>query len=79
MTLRLFKLGILLFLVNIPTLALSNLPGDPFHFDMETCVEQNIKICLKGVCIPATPTDCPTQCRVNAVNKCKAISQQEKL
>ncbi|KTD33708.1 hypothetical protein Lnau_2185 [Legionella nautarum] len=76
---RLLKLGMLIFLVNLQTMALANLPGDPYQFDMKTCVEQNIKNCMNGVCIPSTPTDCPTQCRVNAVNKCKAMSQQEKL
>ncbi|KTC87530.1 MULTISPECIES: hypothetical protein [Legionella] len=79
MVTRFFKLGLLIFLADLPTMAFSNLPGDPYRFDMKTCVEQNIENCLKGVCIPSTPTDCSTQCKVNAVNKCKAISQQEKL
>ena len=74
-----FRLGPLAFLAILPTMSWPSLPGDPYQFDMKTCVQQNIKNCLKGVCIPSTPTDCPTQCRINAVNKCKAISQQEQL
>lgn len=50
--------------------------GDPESFNMNQCVQQNIKNCLRAVCIPGTPTNCPDQCRVNAQQKCQAMSTQ---
>ncbi|MDI9818062.1 MULTISPECIES: hypothetical protein [unclassified Legionella] len=45
-------------------------------FNMKTCVEQNIQDCIKAACIESAPANCQEQCRTDALNKCKQISEQ---
>jgi len=51
----------------------------PKLFNLERCIRDSAHDCIKAACIDNSPTDCPTQCKGIAENKCHALAGQEGL
>jgi|GEM_PF-4259119 len=68
-----------LLLTLIPTINYAADQRNPYMIqikvDMQTCIKQNMKDCLKSICI-ASPSDCQSQCSANASHKCQQMSGQ---
>lgn len=47
----------------------------PIKINMQTCINQNMKDCLKSICM-ASPKTCQAQCATNSSDKCKLLSSQ---
>lgn len=54
---------------------LSNPYMKPVKINMQTCINQNLKDCLKSICM-ASPEACKAQCVANSSDKCKLLSGQ---
>lgn len=47
----------------------------PVKINMQSCINQNVKDCLKSICL-ASPETCRAQCATNSSEKCKLLSGQ---
>ncbi|KTD63212.1 hypothetical protein [Legionella shakespearei] len=54
---------------------LSNPYMKPIKINIQTCINQNMKDCLKSICM-ASPEACQAQCAANSSDKCKLLSGQ---
>jgi len=44
--------------------------------ELAVCIKQNTQDCVTAACSPSAPADCNQQCKDDAKNKCKELSQQ---
>ncbi len=59
---------------DIPTLG-----SDPKSFNMAQCIRDSSHDCIRAACIVNSPTNCPSQCKKNAINKCHSLAGQQLL
>lgn len=76
---RTFRRSLGLLLLLSPAI---NFAGDytnpymtPVIINMQTCVQQTMKDCLKSICM-ASPASCQAQCTENSTSKCNMLSGQ---
>jgi hypothetical protein len=46
-------------------------------FNLNYCIQASIKDCIQAACIEHAPTDCRTQCKTYANDKCRAVQAQQ--
>ncbi|WP_298627297.1 hypothetical protein [uncultured Legionella sp.] len=73
------KQKITLLLLLLPLLAyaenLTNPYMIPIKINMQDCIKENTKDCLRSTCI-ASPASCHSECAANSSDKCKMLSRQ---
>jgi len=70
------KLFILLILMPLSTYAVELPKAVNTKQDVNKCIKDSTKDCIKAACIENSPTDCAKQCSEDAVDKCKVLKQQ---
>ena len=59
-------LSVMAFAADIPQVDI-----DAQHFNQADCLDINYQQCLSGTCLTSDSTDCPEQCKKNALAVCQ--------